>query len=90
MAVAASQKTVAATATLLTTAPTDNVSGSSVLACNRHASVVSYVGPSDVTTSTGFKLGVGDSIAVDLAPGEALYGIVASGTGTVHVLEAGV
>lgn len=90
MAVASSQKTVATSATLLTSAATDTVSGASVLLCNRHASASAYIGKVDVTTSTGFELKAGESIALDIDGAEALYGIVASGTGTVHVLEVGV
>lgn len=46
-----------------------------------------YLGPSGVTTATGLPLGGG--ISFSLNAGEALYGIVASGTVAVRVLEHG-
>lgn len=46
-----------------------------------------YVGPSDVTTATGLPLGGGISFSLNV--GESLYGIVASGTVAVRVLEHG-
>lgn len=50
-----------------------------------------YVGGSDVsTTDYGYALAAGTEVAVELLKGEALYGIVASGTLTVNVLRIGV
>lgn len=46
-----------------------------------------FLGPAGVTTATGLPLGGG--ISLQLAVGEALYGIVASGTVIVRVLEHG-
>lgn len=49
-----------------------------------------YIGGSDVTTSgLGATFAVGDRVEFDFDGGDALYGIVASGTGTVEVLESG-
>jgi hypothetical protein len=49
-----------------------------------------YVGPADVTTTTGFRLSAGAILAVDLEYGDALYGICPSGlVATVHVLTTG-
>lgn len=90
MAVASSQKSPGVAATLLTSSPTDSTSGAAVTLVNRHATVSTYIGAAGVTTGTGFELKAGESISVDLDAGEALYGIVTSGTGTVHVLEVGV
>lgn len=88
MAVTSAQKSVTTSATLLTatTAPTNY--GASLLATNRHATVSVFLGPAGVTSS-GYELKAGESIAFDLAPGEALYAIAASGTVLVHVLQAG-
>lgn len=47
-----------------------------------------YVGPVGVTAATGLPLGGGISFALNA--GEALYGIVASGTALVRVLEHGI
>jgi hypothetical protein len=44
-----------------------------------------YVGNSDVTTATGLLLAAGESLT--LAVTCAVYGVTASGTATVHVLE---
>lgn len=50
-----------------------------------------YVGPSGLTTSTGFKLDAGESLSLDSVRGDdALYGITGSSSTTVHVLQAGV
>lgn len=49
-----------------------------------------FVGPSGVTTGTGFAWAVSDGpLEVELEPGESLYGIVASTSQTVHVLRQG-
>lgn len=47
-----------------------------------------FVGDSTVTTSNGFELEAGESQSFDIEPGEALYGIVASGTQTVSYFAA--
>jgi hypothetical protein len=50
-----------------------------------------FVGGADVTTADyGYSLAAGSEVAVELLKGEALYGIVASGTLTVNVLRIGV
>lgn len=61
--------------------------GSCVVRNNGAATV--YIGTSTVTTSNGFPLESGREIAADLAAGDALYGIVASGTVECRVLEVG-
>lgn len=49
-----------------------------------------FLGPSGVTTSNGFQWDIADGpLTVDLEPGESLYGIVASTTQTLHVLQGG-
>ena len=49
-----------------------------------------FVGDSDVSTASGFPLAAGASMSVDLDPGESLWGVVASGTVEVRVLEVGI
>lgn len=49
-----------------------------------------YFGGSDVSSSNGFLVADGGSLAVDLETGEGLYARSASGTVTVHVLKSGV
>lgn len=94
MAVDNNAISVTTTATPLDTATeTDRAAGSSVLVYN-DGSVTVYVGGGGVTAS-GAKKGVpvlaasyGPSFFLD--PNERLYGIVASGTCSVIVVEAGI
>lgn len=83
--------TVATTATRLdTTDETDSVSGSSIAVYNNGSAIV-YVGGSDVTTANGAPVAASSwGPSLDLDPGEAWYGIVASGTVEVRVLESGI
>ena len=83
--------TVATTATRLdSTGDTDGIAGSSFAAHNNSAVTV-YVGGSDVTTANGFPVPAGTSLSDDeLPPAGAYYGIVATGTAEVRVLESGV
>lgn len=59
----------------------------SVAARNR-GSVEVFMGGSNVTTSNGVRVDPGETLTVELGPDEALFGIVASGTATCHVLQA--
>jgi hypothetical protein len=87
MAVRGERFTVGVTPTLLTTAEGDHTAGSSALVKATSANVV--LGGPDVTATTGYPLDLGETVGIDLL-GDTLYGIVASGTGTVVVLRAGV
>lgn len=46
-----------------------------------------FLGGADVTTATGYELGVGEIIDVSLIDGDTVYGIVAAATEDVHVLR---
>lgn len=46
-----------------------------------------YLGNSDVTISNGYKFDNGDKIEIILGPQDNLYGVVASGTHTVSMLQ---
>jgi hypothetical protein len=46
-----------------------------------------YIGNSVVTTSTGLRLIKQDSFEISLAPGNALYAVITTGTATVSVLK---
>ena len=83
MSVTASRVTVATTATLIATADAD---GQSVRVLVPTGGQTVSVGPSDVATTTGYDVVAGSSIALELAAGEKLYGIVAGTTQVVHVL----
>lgn len=86
MALACAQVSVGTSATLLAQGESD---GTRVTLLNKGAADV-FLGPSGVTTTAGLALAAGASFATLLEPGENIYGIVASGTCTVHVLRSGV
>lgn len=48
-----------------------------------------YLGDASVTSATGFQVDPGETIPMDLYPGDALYAISASGSNSVHVLRVG-
>lgn len=48
-----------------------------------------FLGDANVTTGNGYRLAIGDVLPVPLTAGEALYGIVASGSEDVHKLVTG-
>jgi hypothetical protein len=57
---------------------------------NITASASIFLGGSNVTTGNGFQWDVADgALEIELEPGEALYGIVASASQTLHVLQSG-
>lgn len=89
MAVQAAQVSVGTTETELTGTQTDATAGQSLVVRNRGTADV-FVGGTGVATSTGFKLAAGDSVSLELGQGEKLYGIVAAGSESVHVLRVGV
>jgi hypothetical protein len=76
-----SQVSVTSTATLLVTA---NRADQSVYL--HSSSGVIYLGNSDVTTSTGYRMDNGDKLTMQLSDNESLYGIVSSGTATMMVM----
>lgn len=83
-AVVVSRVTVGTSATLIYTAPIANM-GRVVV---RNPSTVSvYVGPSGVTTATGFEIAAGDALGINLALGDTLYGVVAAATQVVHTIS---
>lgn len=83
--------TVATTATALDSATeTDSWTGSSATVYNDSAVTV-YIGGADVTVANGAPVAPGAyGPALDLQDEERLYGIVATGTASVRVLERGV
>ena len=46
-----------------------------------------YLGNSDVTTSTGYRMDNGDKLSMQLGDNEALYAIASSGTAVVYVMD---
>jgi hypothetical protein len=77
-----SQVSVTTTATLLVAASTFD---QTVWIHNSGGAL--YIGASNVTTATGYKLDTDDKMELPVGDNEGLYGIVASGTNTVFVLK---
>ena len=76
-----SQKTVTTAATLLVTA-----NRADQLVYLHSSSGTIYLGNSDVTTSTGYRMDNGDKLTLQLSDNEALYGITNTGTATMMVM----
>jgi hypothetical protein len=76
-----SQKTVTTAATLLVTA-----NRADQLVYLHSSSGIIYIGNSDVTTSTGYRMDNGDKLSLQLSDNEALYGITNTGTATMMVM----
>ncbi len=91
MAVDSAQVSVGTTATALNAAETGGVAGARlVVKLPSGATASVFLGGSTVATTDGFELTAGSQVTVELAGGELLYGIVASGTQSTHVLRSGV
>ena len=75
------QKTVTSTPTLLVTA-----NRADQLVYLHSSSGIVYLGNSDVTTSTGYRMDNSDKLSMQLSDNESLYGVVASGTATMMVM----
>lgn len=91
MAFAGAQVAVSTTPALLSASTdTDNVSGQSVgiITCD----VDIYLGGTNSITSSSnsAKLPAGTPYSTTLQPGESLYAVTASGTGTAHVTRQGI
>ena len=72
MTLLATRVTVADTATLIRQADADGVS---LIVRNPAEGKTVDLGDSEVTSGEGFELVAGEERAIDLAPGESLYGI---------------
>lgn len=92
MAVTSGVVSVGTTATLLSGPDTDTTFGQTLYVTNS-SDVIVYLGSGDVTGETdGYPLAAGDSFPwpMMLGGGEAVYGIVATGTADVAVFRLGV
>ena len=76
-----SQKTVTTSPTLLVTA-----NRADQLVYLHSSSGIIYIGNSDVTTSTGYRMDNGDKLSMQLSDNESLYGITNTGTATMMVM----
>jgi hypothetical protein len=79
---ASSAVTVTTTATQLCAAATDRYS----VGIYNNGSVVIYVGPSAVTTASGFPVAAGGALFLDSATEAAVFAIAASSTADVRVM----
>lgn len=84
MAATSSRFVVGTTAALIAA----DADAGAALIRNRGTGAV-YFGDATVTSSTGFQVDPGETIPVDLFPGDALYAVSASGSNVVHVLRVG-
>ncbi len=88
--ISSAQVTVDSTADLVAEASTDTSGGNGYdLAVSNRGSVAVYLGDAAVSSSIGFQLDPGASVAFWLGPGEALYGITVSGSARLDVLRVG-
>ena len=66
------------------------VSGTRMVIKNTDADDAVALGPSGLTFANGFQLGKGDTINIDLAEGDILFGICDTAkAAVVHILKAG-
>jgi hypothetical protein len=88
MAVGSNQYTVGTAAVLLAQAPHTSASGpvGNVLVANGSGTAV-LLGGANVASGTGYSLATSSSANIPLYSGDALYGITASSTSTVSVLQ---
>ena len=76
--------TVTTTATAI---PATALAGRRAMMVRNNGSVTVYLGDSTVTSTNGFPLSPGEEKSYELGPPVTLYGITASGTADVRVLE---
>ena len=65
-----------------------DVAGTSASLIEVSADVAMFIGGDDVTPSNGRPVAAGGSFSTPLQRGEALYGVLASGTGTAYVFRS--
>lgn len=89
MAVTSEQVTVSTTAVALNT-ETGPVAGTRMIVTNKHATDAVALGPTGVTSGTGFRLAAGVTTTVELSVGEQLFAIrTGASDATVDVLRSG-
>ena len=83
---------IQAVETSITTSETTIVTtdgDSSSLAIYNTGSVTVYLGGSGVSSAQGFPLLIGSTIIISIPSNTTVYGITASGTGTLRILATG-
>lgn len=84
-----SQVVVGATPTLIASSLHGDAATPASTTVLNSGTVTVYLGGPGVATATGFPLAVGNTLNVDLRATNDLYGIVATGTNDVSVLQVG-
>lgn len=87
---AAVAPSVGTAATLLTTTVDSSRGTQGVVVAVPAGGVTVFVGGASVTAAAGFPVAAGSSLSVDLDNGEQLFGVVASGSQAVNVLQVNV
>ena len=77
-------RTIAATATAI---PATALVGRTTIVMKNTGSATIYVGSSTVTTANGYPLAAGAELALDLNENVVIYGIVATSTETLAIIE---
>lgn len=88
MTVRSERVTVGTTPVALVGTDSDYLPGQSI-AIRAPAGATLYVGGADVTAGNGWPLDAGTRESYDLGAGEVLFGVLASGEGSVAVLRIG-
>lgn len=73
--------------TTATAVPTTALPGRNSMAIKNIGAATVYIGDDTVTTVNGYELEAGDSLPIDIGENVTVYGIVASGTVEVRILE---
>ena len=73
--------------TSATAMPTTSLSGRVTMAVRNNGAAVIYLGHAAVSTANGYPLAAGAEIGLDVGPQVIIYGIVATGTVDVRILE---
>ena len=66
--------------------PTTPLASRKTLQIQNNTAGVLYLGGASVTTTTGFQIQAGDSESIDLGSA-VIYGVLASGSGNINILE---
>lgn len=85
----ATQKNIGAATELLIGSNLDDRAG--LILKNNSASSILYIGYTlaEATLANGYPIGPGESMGIDIAAGQSIYGVSSSGTIDVRLMEAG-
>jgi hypothetical protein len=85
----ASQEDIGTTASVLVPSALTDRAG--LILKNNNTSGILYIGftSGEATTGNGYPIGPGESIGIDVAAGQEVYGIASAGTVDVRLMEAG-